>query len=150
MLGGGVAGRAVARYLGRDSATVVNPGHRSLCPHAELVLGTAVRLDASRRVVTVESASGTHALAYAQLVVAVGAGRCVAGLGLPIDGWGRVTVDETWAVLGASHVWALGRCAAPSDAGYPNPVSRRDVRRHARSLAAILRGSPPLKQRKLS
>lgn len=47
---------------------------RTMAPHAELVLGSAVGLlDAERRVVEVESDAGSLQLAYSDLVVALGA-----------------------------------------------------------------------------
>ena len=99
VIGGGFAGSYVARLLGPRGATIVSldyfmlftpilpeaasgtiePRHvvvplRQMCPHAELLLGTAVGLDEERRVVTVET---THAdsfeVAYEQLVLAPGA-----------------------------------------------------------------------------
>ena len=99
VIGGGFAGGYVARLLGRRGATIVSPDNfmlftpilpeaasgtleprhvvvplRQMCPHAELLLGTAVGLDEARRVVTVET---THAdsfeVAYEQLVLAPGA-----------------------------------------------------------------------------
>jgi NADH dehydrogenase len=98
VLGGGFAGSYVARGLGRNGATIVNPTNymlytpllpeaagggveprhsvvplRTMCPHADLVLGTAVSLDAERRVVEVDSEAGRIAIAYAELVVALGA-----------------------------------------------------------------------------
>jgi NADH dehydrogenase FAD-containing subunit len=142
VLGAGVAGNAVAHYLGRGRVTVVSPTRHNVCPHADLVLGRATSVDGLHRVVTVDGDGTNHAVAYAQLVVAVGSGSRVAQLGLPVDQSGRITVDETWAVLGASHVWALGGCAAlPDCQDPPGPLNRREVRRHARSLAAILRGA---------
>jgi NADH dehydrogenase len=98
ILGGGFAGSYVARGLGRGGATVVNPANfmlytpllpeaaagsvearhvtvplRSMCPHADLLLGAAVALDPERRVVEVESEAGRFALAYDNLVIALGA-----------------------------------------------------------------------------
>jgi NADH dehydrogenase len=99
VIGGGFAGGYVARLLGRRGATIVSPDNfmlftpilpeaasgtieprhvvvplRQMCPHAELLLGTAVGLDEERRVVTVET---THAdsfeVAYEHLVLAPGA-----------------------------------------------------------------------------
>src|ERR687887_1835949 len=74
ILGGGFAGAYVARYLGTRGATIVNPDNfmlftpmlpeaasgtleprhcvvplRVMCPHAELLLGTAVGLDEEAR-----------------------------------------------------------------------------------------------------
>jgi NADH dehydrogenase len=98
VLGGGFAGSYVARALGRTGATIVNPSNfmlytpllpeaasgsieprhvtvplRVMCPHADLVLGRAVALDQRRRVVAVESEVGLFEIAYAELVVALGA-----------------------------------------------------------------------------
>jgi NADH dehydrogenase FAD-containing subunit len=109
--GGGVAGGHVARGVGE--ATVVNPSIAGLwtsCPKADLVPGSAVALDPETRVVTIRSDTDWMAIAYADLVIAVGpnAGQ----LGLPVDRRGRVLVDETLRVVGVPHVWAVGDCAA--------------------------------------
>jgi NADH dehydrogenase len=83
VLGGGFAGAYVARQLGRNGATIVNPTNfmlytpllpeaaagnieprhvvvplRTMCPNADLVLGRAVALDHERRVVEVETEAG--------------------------------------------------------------------------------------------
>jgi NADH:quinone reductase (non-electrogenic) len=98
VLGGGFAGSYVARRLGRSGATIVNPTNfmlytpllpeaaagsieprhvtvplRAMCPHADLLLGSAVALDPERRVVEVESEAGRFAVEYTDLVVALGA-----------------------------------------------------------------------------
>jgi NADH dehydrogenase len=98
VLGGGFAGSYVARELGRSGATIVNPTNfmlytpllpeaaagsieprhvtvplRAMAPDADLVLGSAVALDPERRLVEVESEAGRLAIAYADLVVALGA-----------------------------------------------------------------------------
>jgi NADH dehydrogenase len=98
ILGGGFAGSYVARSLGRRGATVVNPTNfmlytpllpeaaagsvearhvtvplRTMCPHSDLLLGAAVALDPERRSVEVESEAGRFALAYDDLVIALGA-----------------------------------------------------------------------------
>jgi NADH:ubiquinone reductase (H+-translocating) len=98
VLGGGFAGSYVARRLGAGGATIVNPANfmlytpllpeaaagtieprhvavplRTMCPHADLVLGSAVDHDPERRVVRVISEAGEFAIAYADLVVALGA-----------------------------------------------------------------------------
>ena len=97
VLGGGFAGASVARRLGRRGATIVNPTNfmlytpllpeaaagsieprhvvvplRTMCPHAELLMGSAVGLDLERRVVEVDSEAGRFAIEYAELVVALG------------------------------------------------------------------------------
>ena len=97
VLGGGFAGSYVARRLGRRGATVVNPANfmlytpllpeaaagsieprhvtvplRAMCPHADLLLGSAVGLDPERRIVRVESEAGAFEVEYDELVVALG------------------------------------------------------------------------------
>ena len=97
VLGGGFAGAYVARQLGRNGATIVNPTNfmlytpllpeaaagnieprhvvvplRTMCPNADLVLGCAVALDPERRVVEVQSEAGRIAISYEQLVIALG------------------------------------------------------------------------------
>jgi NADH dehydrogenase len=97
VLGGGFAGAYVARQIGRNGATIVNPTNfmlytpllpeaaagnieprhvvvplRTMCPDADLVLGGAVALDHERRVVEVESEAGRVAISYEQLVIALG------------------------------------------------------------------------------
>jgi NADH:quinone reductase (non-electrogenic) len=97
VLGGGFAGAYVARQLGRRGATIVNPTNfmlytpllpeaaagnieprhvvvplRTMCPNADLVLGCAVSLDRERRVVEVQTEAGRVAIAYEQLVIALG------------------------------------------------------------------------------
>jgi NADH dehydrogenase len=98
ILGGGFAGAYVARLLGERGATVVSrenfmlytpllaeaasgtiePRHtvvplRQMCRHAELLLGEAVGLDESSRRVEITTPSGTIAVAYERLVIALGA-----------------------------------------------------------------------------
>src|SRR5436305_2726394 len=45
---------------------------RMMCPHAELVLGTAAGVDLERRLVRVETGEGLVSVAYRNLVVALG------------------------------------------------------------------------------
>lgn len=98
ILGGGFGGAYVATLLGRQGATLVCPENfmlftpmlpeaasgtieprhtviplRMMCPHAQLVLGTAVSLDEAAGKVEVESAWGRLAIHYERLVVALGA-----------------------------------------------------------------------------
>jgi NADH dehydrogenase len=107
VLGGGFAGGYVARLLGKRGATIVSPENfmlytpllpeaasgtleprhvvvplRMMCPHAELLLGRATGVDTEHRRVTVETEAGTTALAYDELVVALGA----VSRALPIPG----------------------------------------------------------------
>jgi NADH dehydrogenase len=97
VLGGGFAGAYVARGLGRQGATIVNPANfmlytpllpeaaagsieprhvtvplRSMCPHADLLLGSAVTLDPERKVVGVSSEAGAFEVGYERLVIALG------------------------------------------------------------------------------
>ena len=98
ILGGGYAGAHVARRLGRRGATIVNPTNfmlytpllpeaaggsieprrvavplRTMCPHADLLLGSAVALDPELRTVEVTSDAGRFVVAYGDLIVALGA-----------------------------------------------------------------------------
>ena len=66
-------------------------------------------------------------------------------LGLPLDGQGRVRVDETLRVVGARHIWALGDGAAvPNQAtpGETDPATCQHALRQAKRLARNLRGAP--------
>jgi NADH dehydrogenase len=98
VLGGGFAGGYVARRLGRSGATIVNPTNfmlytpllpeaaagsveprhvtvplRTMAPHADLLLGSAVALDPEARLVRVQSEAGRFAVSYERLVIALGA-----------------------------------------------------------------------------
>jgi NADH:quinone reductase (non-electrogenic) len=98
VLGGGFAGAYVARLLGKRGATIVNPDNfmlytpllpeaaagtleprhvvvpiRQMCPHAELLLGRAVRRDAESKTVVAETLGGTFEIRYERLVIALGA-----------------------------------------------------------------------------
>ena len=97
ILGGGYAGGALARALGGRGATIVSPENfmlftpllpeaasgtleprhvvvplRMMCPHAELLLGRAAAVDPDRRVVSVETETGSFLVAYERLVLALG------------------------------------------------------------------------------
>jgi NADH dehydrogenase len=98
ILGGGFAGSYVARFLGREGATIVSPENfmlftpllpeaasgtleprhavvplRQMCPRAELLLGRAVTLDLEHGHVRVQTEEDLFPVAYRQLVVALGA-----------------------------------------------------------------------------
>ncbi|MDA0174747.1 NAD(P)/FAD-dependent oxidoreductase [Solirubrobacter taibaiensis] len=98
VLGGGFAGAYVARGLGARGATIVNPANfmlytpllpeaaagsieprhvtvplRTMCPHADLLLGSAVALDTDAKVAHVSSEAGSFAVGYERLVIALGA-----------------------------------------------------------------------------
>jgi NADH dehydrogenase len=62
ILGGGFAGSYVARH--------VTVPLRSMCPDADLLLGSAVALDPQRKVVTVESEAGSFEVVHEDLVIA--------------------------------------------------------------------------------
>jgi NADH:ubiquinone reductase (H+-translocating) len=97
VIGGGFAGAYVARCLGRRGATIVSPDNfmlftpmlpeaasgtleprhcviplRMMCPHAELLLGTAVGLDESKQEVAIETDLGPQTVGYGNLVLALG------------------------------------------------------------------------------
>jgi NADH:ubiquinone reductase (H+-translocating) len=98
ILGGGFAGAYVARLLGKHGATIVSPQNsmlytpllpeaasgtleprhvvvplRQMCPHADVVLGSATSLDRERRLVAVDGIAGPLEIRYERLVVALGA-----------------------------------------------------------------------------
>jgi NADH dehydrogenase len=140
ILGGGFAGSYVARYLGRDGATIVNPDNfmlftpllpeaasgtlerkhavvplRQMCPHAELVVGRAAGIDLEQQVVRVEVESRVQTVGYRQLVVALGAVSRV----LPIPGLaehGLGFKDLADAIYLRNHVLRRLEVAATSTA----------------------------------
>ena len=64
-------------------------------------------------------------------------------LGLPLDERGRIVVDETLAVAGVSHVWALGDGARVPNRATPgayDPPTSQHALRQARRLAKNLHG----------
>ena len=66
-------------------------------------------------------------------------------LGLPLDERGRVRVDETLRVEGASDIWALGDGAAVINTktpGVTDPPTCQHALRQARRVAKNLRGTP--------
>jgi NADH dehydrogenase len=98
ILGGGFAGAYVARLLGREGATIVSrenfmlytpmlpeaasgtlePRHtvvplRQMCPHAELLLGTATTADLAGSSIDVATDDGDWRIGYDRLVLALGA-----------------------------------------------------------------------------
>jgi NADH dehydrogenase len=98
VIGGGFAGGYVARLLGKRGATIVSPENfmlytpmlpeaasgtleprhvvvplRQMCPHAELVLGSATELDVAHKHARVETEEGMLTLEFQQVVVALGA-----------------------------------------------------------------------------
>jgi NADH:quinone reductase (non-electrogenic) len=98
ILGGGFAGAYVARLLGTRGATIVSlenfmlytpllpeaasgtlePRHavvpiRVMCPHAELLLGTATGVDLQAQTATIDTELGTHTVRWRELVLALGA-----------------------------------------------------------------------------
>ena len=98
VVGGGFAGAYVARLLGKRGATIVNPDNfmlytpllpeaaagtleprhvvvplRTMCTHAELLLGRVRSRDPERKSVVAETLGGTYEIGYERLVVALGA-----------------------------------------------------------------------------
>jgi NADH dehydrogenase len=98
VLGGGFAGGYVARLLGQRGATIVSPDNfmlftpllpeaasgtleprhtvvplRAMCPHAELLLGTATAVDLDARTARVETEAGMQVVHWDELVLALGA-----------------------------------------------------------------------------
>jgi NADH dehydrogenase len=89
-----------------------------------------------------ETAVPAHTLVWTAGVRAV---PLLAPLGLPVDGRGRVTVDETLRVEGRTDVWALGDCAAVPNVRTPgsfDPPTCQHALRQARRLARNLRSTP--------
>jgi NADH dehydrogenase len=75
----------------------------------------------------------------------VRASPAVATLDLPLDDRGRVIVDETLRVEGATDVWALGDCAAVPNTRTPgqlDPPTCQHALRQARRLVKNLVGPP--------
>jgi len=75
----------------------------------------------------------------------VRASPLLAELGLPLDGLGRVVVDETLRVEGSESIWALGDCAAVKNCKTPgivDPPTCQHALRQARRLAKNLTGEP--------
>jgi len=97
VIGGGFAGGWVARYLGKRGATIVSPENsmlftpllpeaasgtleprhvvvplRQMCPHAELVLGSATSIDFATNSVQVDALDAQVSVRYRELVVALG------------------------------------------------------------------------------
>jgi NADH:ubiquinone reductase (H+-translocating) len=69
----------------------------------------------------------------------------LANLGLPLDERGRVRVDETLAVEGLEHVWALGDGARVPNLATPgsfDPPTSQHALRQARRLAKNIAGEP--------
>jgi NADH:ubiquinone reductase (H+-translocating) len=143
ILGGGFGGAYVARLLGERGATIVTPEStmlytpllpevaagaieprhvvvplRMMCPHADLVLGYARSIDEERRVVMVDTETGTTEVEYDDLVVALGAkARLLPIPGLEEHGLGFKNLAD--AIHLRNHI--LGRLDAadadPDNAG---------------------------------
>jgi NADH:ubiquinone reductase (H+-translocating) len=68
----------------------------------------------------------------------------VGALGLPLDGEGRIAVDEALRVEGHEHVWAIGDCAAvpdPARPGRPCPPTAQHAVRQGRLAAGNIRAT---------
>ncbi len=147
VLGGGFAGASVARELGRRGCTIVAPDDelvytpllaeatsgelelarvsiplRTVCPHADLLLGRANHLDRERQDVTVVTAAGGMlSISYDQLVVAVGSvDRKPPIPGLSEHALGTKTIRDALATR--DHV--LGQLAAAADEADPDLLRR--------------------------
>ena len=98
VIGGGFAGSYVARRLGKRGATIVNPTNfmlytpllpeaasgaveprrvvvpiRTMCPHAELVVGFVSEIDVENRVARIRTETGVIDLTFDEVVIALGA-----------------------------------------------------------------------------
>ena len=98
MIGGGFAGSYVARRLAKTGATIVNPTNfmlytpllpeaasgaveprrvvvpiRTMCPHAELIVGFVSELDVDNRVARIRTETGVIDLTFDEVVIALGA-----------------------------------------------------------------------------
>ena len=145
VLGGGFAGGYVARLLKKRGATIVSPENymlytpmlpeaasgtleprhvvvplRMMCPHAELVLGRATRVDTEHRRVQVETEEGLLTMSYRELVVALGAvSRTLPIPGLADHALGFKTLAD--AIHLRNHVLRrLEGAAAASSEGHRN------------------------------
>jgi NADH:ubiquinone reductase (H+-translocating) len=143
ILGGGFAGSYVGRLLGKRGATIVSPENfmlytpmlpeaasgtleprhvvvpiRMMCPHAELLLGRAVKLDEDRRTVSVETAAGPVSARYEHLVLALGAvARTLPIPGLAEHGLGfKSLADAIWVRNHVLQQLELAAAAEPEDA----------------------------------
>jgi NADH dehydrogenase len=109
--------------------------------------GVDIRLGTSITSVTdgvVDLTDGTR-LASETLVWTAGVtpNRAVAELGLPLDGRGRIIVDESLRVEGRTNVWAIGDCARvpnPATPEHPDPPTCQHALRQARAVVRSLRG----------
>ena len=97
IVGGGFAGSYVARILGKRGATIVSPENsmlftpllpeaasgtleprhvvvplRVMCPHSDVLLGSATELDFAGRRVEVDTLEGHVTVTYLELVIALG------------------------------------------------------------------------------
>jgi NADH dehydrogenase len=141
VIGGGFAGSYVARLLKKRGATVVSrenfmlytpllpeaasgtlePRHvvvplRVMCPHAELVMGTATTINEEARTVQVTTAAGELLLRYDELVVAAGAvSRTLPIPGLAEHGMGFKDLADAIALR--NHVLGRLEAAAVETAG---------------------------------
>lgn len=98
---------------------------RQMCPHAELLLGHARALDEAARTVEVETETGSFAVAYERLVLALGAvPRTFPVSGLARHGLGFKDLADAIQLRNhvlrqREHVFALGDCAAVPNARTP-------------------------------
>src|SRR5947208_953394 len=168
VLGGGFAGAYVARLLGERGATIVSPENfmlytpllpeaasgtleprhavvplRIMCPHAELLLGSATGIDIEARTAQIETDAGAQTLRWHDLVLALGAVPRVA----PVPGLTARRLRGTRARAARcrdprEHHARLGvglRGRACRRRAHPHPHARVDGRRCREPPAARTR-----------
>ncbi len=144
--GGGYAGAVVAQLLGGRGATIVSPENfmlftpllpeaasgtleprhvvvplRMMCPHAELIVGRVVGLDAERKTIAIDAIDGSFDLGYDRLVLALGSvSRALPVPGLADHGHGFRDLADAIALR--NHV--LRRLEAADAAEGPDEVAR--------------------------
>ncbi len=146
IVGGGFAGGYVARLLGKRGSTIVSrenfmlytpllpeaaagtlePRHvvvplRMMCPHAELILGSATVLDTDARTLTVTTDAGDQLIGFDRLVISAGAvARTLPIPGLADHGLGFKDLADAIALR--NHV--LRRLDAASAETDPDEIRR--------------------------
>ncbi len=135
---------AAPRILGQAPESLARFATRTLGRRGiEIRTGTTV---ASVDPAGVTLAGGERIASHTVIWTAgVAANPLTGRLGLPLDGLGRVPVDETLRVTGVPHAWSLGDCAAVPNAATPgetDPATCQHALRQARRLARNLTGPP--------
>ena len=155
IVGGGFAGSYVARILGKRGATIVSPENsmlftpllpeaasgtleprhvvvplRVMCPHSDVLLGSATELDFAGRRVEVDTLEGHVTVTYLELVIALGS----ISRALPIPGLAKHALgfkNLADAIYLRNHV--LQRLDA-ADAASTEDHRERDALRYYPSL----------------